>query len=116
MADAIISSMDPNKQTLNEILALVRDNNRILHGMRRNAFFWGFVKFIAYAALFAAPIWLYLNFVSGTLDQAVNTLNKLQGTKTEAQTKFDGFEKMVKDLKGKLPSLIQQENNASSTR
>ena len=108
--------MDPNKQTLNEILQLSRDSNNVLHGIRRSAFFWGFLKFVVYMVLFAAPIWFYLTYVSGTLDQAVNALNKLQGTKTEAQTKFDGFEKMVKDLKERLPVLMQQENNASSTR
>ncbi|MBI2030314.1 hypothetical protein HYT05_01690 [Candidatus Kaiserbacteria bacterium] len=108
--------MDPNRQTLNEILQLARDNNKMLHGMRRSAFFWGFMKFLVYMILFAAPIWFYLTYVSGTLDQMVTTINKMQGTAAQAEEKFDGFQTMVKDFREKLPAFMQANGGASSTQ
>ena len=48
-----------NDHLLREIYRLTRENNEMMHRQRRSAFFWGFIKFVVYAALLAAPIWFY---------------------------------------------------------
>jgi len=107
--------MDPNKQTLNEIARLARENNQMLHAMRRSAFFWGFMKFLIYIVIFAAPIWFYIVYVSGTLDDLVTALHKAQGTQAKAEAKFEGFEDAIKNLKDKLPAFMQPHDSASSS-
>lgn len=113
--DAIIPPMDPNKQTLGEIAQLTRDNNKMLHAMRRSAFMWGIIKFFIYLVLFAAPIWFYLTYLSGTLDQFVTAINKVQGTASQAQAKFDGFETTVKSLEAKLPAFMKPHGDGASS-
>ena len=44
-----------NDQLLRETYRLTRENNELLHRARRSAFFWGFIKFLIYAALLLAP-------------------------------------------------------------
>jgi len=86
----------------------------MLHSMRRSSFFWGFLKFVVYLILFAAPIWFYLTYVSGTLDNLVTAMNKAQGTAAQAQDKFDGFESAVKTLQSQLPAFMQPHTSTSS--
>lgn len=94
-----------------DILKMTKENNQMLHAQRRSAFFWGFMKFLVYMILFAAPIWFYLTYVSGTLDQMVTAVNRLQGAPEQAQNKFEGFEHIIKNLQSKLPSFMQPHNN-----
>lgn len=105
--DDIIPPMDPNRQMLNDILNLTRENNQMLHSQRHWAFFWGFVKFVFYLAIFSTTIWFILTYVTGTLDHLVTAMNKIQGIPQQTETKFDGFEQMLKGFAGKLPAFLQ---------
>ena len=96
--------MDPNQKKLDEILELVRDNNAMLHSVRRSNFMWGVIKVVAYLFLFAAPIWFYITYISGTIDQLVRTLNSVQGTAKVTQQKFSGFEDTVKAIQSFVQS------------
>jgi len=99
--------MTLNPDTMQETYRLVRENNQMLHAMRRNAFMWGLIKFFLYLIIFTVPIWFYITYVSGTLDSLINTMNKAQGTAVQTQSKFEGFENAVKNLRSKLPSFMQ---------
>jgi len=108
--------MDPSTQdAIRETLRLTRENNQMLHTMRRNAFIGGLFKFIIYAVLFAAPIWFYMTYISGTVDNLLTAVDKLNGTASAAQTKFTGFEDAVKDLESHLPAFLQPATTTSST-
>jgi hypothetical protein len=86
--------MEPanNDQLLKEIYRLTHENNQMMHRARRSAFFWGFVKFLIYAALLLAPIWFYLTYLNGTVQELLQTANKIEGVNTQAQNQFQGFE------------------------
>ena len=100
--------MDPNNtQMLQEILRLSRENNKMLHSLRRNAFLGGVLKIIIYAVLFLAPIWFYATYISGTVDKFVAAVNKAQGTAQSAQTQFSSFEDAMKNIQSHLPSFLQ---------
>ena len=85
--------MDPNNdQMLRETYRLTRENNDMLHRMRRSAYLWGFIKFLIYAALLLAPIWFYLTYLNGTVQTLLQDFNKIEGVNTQAQNQLQGFE------------------------
>ena len=52
--------LNPEQGQQREIYRLVRENNKMLHSMRRNAFWGGVIKFLLYAILLVAlPWWLF---------------------------------------------------------
>ena len=72
--------MVPDREDLlQETYKIARDNNRMLHAMRRNAFVGGLIKFVIYAVLIIAPLWFFAKYVSPILNSAVSTLNQVQG-------------------------------------
>ena len=100
--------MDPNNaQMLQEILHLPRENKKMLHSMRRNAFLGGVLKIIIYAVIFLAPIWFYATYLSSTVDRFIAVMNKAQGTGASAQAQLTGFEDILKNFQSHLPSFGQ---------
>jgi hypothetical protein len=107
--------MDPSLQdAIRETLRLARENNAMLHKMRRNAFIGGLFKFIIYAILFAAPIWFYMTYISNSVDELLAALNKVNGTTSAAQTKFQDFENTIKNLESHLPAFMQPASTTST--
>ena len=96
--------MEPQK--LEEIHRLVTENNRMLHSMRRHAFWGGLIKILLYAGLFVAlPFWLYMTYLAPVLESTMETMNQIQGTGAKAQAQFGSFQDMLKQLQDKIPSL-----------
>ncbi len=106
---------NPPQDLLKEIYHLTRENNEMLHAQRRSAFLMGILKFLLYVVLFAAPIWFYMTYVSGTLDTLITEMNKIQGTTTVQQQKFQGFEKAIQDFRSKLPAFMQGSSASTSS-
>ena len=98
---------DPNQeQLLKETYQLVRDNNRMLHAMRRNAFLGGVFKLALYAVFIGIPLWFLFTYVMPVLNTAVGTMNQVQGQLKGAQdagaqigAQFEGLNKMMEQLK-----------------
>ncbi len=87
---------------------LVKENNRMLHSMRRNAFWGGLIKILIYAALFLVlPFWLYMTYLAPVVESTMQTMNQIQGTSAKAQAQFGGFQEMLKQLQQKIPSMGQ---------
>ncbi len=84
-----------NDQLLREIYRLTRENNDLMHRARRSAFFWGFVKFIVYAALLTAPIWFYVTYLNGTIQQLLVDFNRIEGTNSQVQGQFQGIQNVL---------------------
>ena len=104
-----------NPNLLNEIHRLVSENNRMLHAQRRSSFMWGIIKFFMYALLFAAPIWFYMTYLSHTVDNLIATVNKVQGTQTQAVSQFSNIEAVVKQFQSKLPAFLNASSSLDST-
>lgn len=97
--------MDPNQVKLDELLRLTKENNHMLHKMRRNAFWGGIIKILLYAALFVAlPFWLYVTYLAPVLESTMQTMNQIQGTGARAQAQFGSFQEMLQQLQQKFPS------------
>lgn len=85
-------NMEPDQRMLQETYRLTQENNRMLHAMRRNAFWGGLFKFLIYAALLTAPVWFYLTYLNGAVQNLLQAVNKIQGTSTAAQSQFSGLQ------------------------
>ncbi len=96
-----------DEQKLEELYRLAKDNNRMLHAMRRNAFWGGVIKFILYAALIIVPLWLYATYLAPMVNQMLETVNQIQGTGASAQAQLGNFQDMLKRFQENLPSLQQ---------
>ena len=108
--------MDPNTQdAIRETLRLARENNQMLHHMRRSAFVGSLIKFIIYAAFLLVPIWFYMTYMSGSVNALLADYNKLQGTAGATQTQFINLQNTIKDIESHLPSFMQG-SAATSTK
>lgn len=84
---------------------LVRENNRMLKAMRRDAFIGGVFKLIVWAAFIIIPLWLYMQYLAPTLNQAINTLNQVQGSVQQVQDFGSEVNIPISDLSGILDGL-----------
>jgi len=99
--------MEPNhEQTQEEIYRLVKENNKMLHGMRRTAFWGGLFKLLIWAGLIAAPIWLYSVYLAPIVQNLQQTMNQVQGVSSQAQGQLNGLGDVFKQLEAKLKSAL----------
>jgi len=90
---------------LQEMYRLTKENNKMLHKMRRNAFWGGIIKFVVYIVLFVVvPWWLYMTYLAPVLESTMRTMNQIQGTGAKAQAQFGSFQEMLQQLQQKFPS------------
>ena len=93
-----------DEQAQQEMYRLVKENNHMLHKMRRNAFWGGLIKLVIYGVLFlAVPLWLYTTYLAPVLESTMRTMNQIQGTGAKAQAQFGSFQEMLKQLQDKFP-------------
>jgi len=92
--------MDEQKEQ--EMYRLTQENNRMLRAMRRSAFWGGIVKFILYALLLLAPIWFYMTYLNGAVQNLIQTMNRIEGTGEQAQSQFNGIEASWQQFEAKF--------------
>jgi len=93
-----------DEQSQQEMYRLTRENNKMLHSMRRNALVSGIIKFIFWAILLLAPIWFYMTYLNTTVQQMLQTMQSMQGTSAKAQAQFADFSSMIKAFQSKFGS------------
>ena len=88
--------MDPSQNTQQEILRLAKENNKMLHAMRRNAFIGGLIKILLYVLfLVVVPYWVYTTYLAPVLESTMEAVNQIQGTGAQVQTQFSGLQEML---------------------
>ena len=90
-----------------EILRLTKDNNRMLHSMRRTAFWGGVMKAIFWVAIIIAPIWFYSAYLAPVVQSFQQTVNQVQGTGAKAQGQLSGLGDAFKQFQSMLPAVFQ---------
>ncbi len=91
---------------LQEMYRLTKENNKILHKMRRNAFWGGIIKFLVYAILFVVvPWWLYAVYLAPVLESTMQTMSQIQGTGVQAQAQFGSFQERLRQFQEKFQSI-----------
>ncbi len=94
--------LDPEQGQQREIYRLVRENNQMLHKMRRHAFWGGILRFIFLTAILLAPIWFYMTYLNATVEKMLHTIDQIQGTGGKAQVQMGGLEQIWKDFESKF--------------
>jgi hypothetical protein len=100
---------DLDRTQVEQILKLAKENNRMLHAMRRNAWIGGIVKLFIWGALFILPLWLYMQYLApimGTMTEALNQLQQMQGAGTQIQGQFSDLSATVQKLKYQFPQFF----------
>ena len=85
---------------LDELLKLTKENNRMLHSMRRSAFFGGIFKVVMWVAFIIIPLWLYMQYVAPMMAGMLETYQELQGTSASAQAQFGQMSEYLKQFQG----------------
>lgn len=99
--------MPPHDDQIAEIYRLTRENNRMLHAMRRNAFLGGIIKLLIYAAMLIIPLWLYMQYLAPVVNDMQKMLLQVQGTGAQAQTQVQGLQELLGGLQQYIPALQQ---------
>ena len=90
-------------ELLQETYKLARDNNRMLHAMRRNSFVGGIFKLVMYALFIGVPLWFFATYLYPVLDSSMKTLDQVQGQMDKAQgagAQFSGdINKLLEQVK-----------------
>ena len=97
--------MDMDHEAVQETLKLTRDNNRMLHSMRRDAFLGGIFKILMWAAFIVVPAYLYYLYLAPVMQQMIATMNAAQKGGAQAQVQLGQFQDMLKNLESKIPGL-----------
>lgn len=98
-----------------EIYKLVRENNKMLHAMRRHAMWGGVFKFLIYALFLLGPLWFYMTYINGTVQQLLKTVNQVQEVGSEAQAQVGGFGEQLKQFGAKISALLRSPTSTSAT-
>ena len=93
-------SIEYEGDKMEEILRLTRENNRMLHSMRRSAWLGGIIKFILYAGLILVPLWFYAQYIAPVLQTMLDTYQHMQGTSAQAQAQLGQMSELLNHLKG----------------
>ena len=94
---------------LEDIYRLAKENNRMLHAMRRNAFVGGLVRFIVWVALIVIPLWFYMQYLAPAMQSMLKTIDQLQGTKASVETQFSGINDALSKLRAQFPQYFQSQ-------
>ena len=89
--------------TIDEVYKLVKENNRILRAMRRDAFVKGILGFIWWVFIIIVLPYLTYLYLKPYLDQAVAAYNQAAGTAHAINTSLSGlpdFSKLFEQLFG----------------
>lgn len=98
---------DLDRGLLEQILKLTRENNRVLHAMRRNAWLGGIFKLVVWAGLIILPFYLYAQYLAPVMQSAMDTINQVQGTGAKAQAQFGDINAAMKKLQDQFPQYFQ---------
>jgi len=87
-----------------ELYRLTKENNRILHSMRRNAFWGGILKTILYLVALGIPIWLYFAYLYPVVQQIDASLSAATGKKIQLEGEFQNWGNLFEQFKDRFSS------------
>lgn len=91
---------------LRRIYDLAKDNNRMLHAMRRNAFVGGFFRLVLWAVAVFIPLYMYFVYFQPVISELTSSIGamKAAGASASAQAgQFGAQLSNIQELFNKLP-------------
>ena len=77
---------------IDELMRLTKENNKMLHAMRRSAWLGGIFKLLMWAAFIILPFWLYMQYLAPVMQQMLKTYEQVQGTSAAAHAQITGLQ------------------------
>lgn len=101
--------MTPEQEALlKETYELARDNNKMLHAAKRNAFIAGTFRVVMYAAFIVLPMYFFYTTIVPMLNDTAAKVNsvsaKVQGAQTQVQSMGDTLQQYKNLLNGSYMS------------
>lgn len=98
--------MDDKK--LEEMYVLTKDNNRMLHAMRREAFIGGILKFVWWVLIIIVlPYLVYVWYLQPYLDQVLSVYQQVQGQAGQVNDAVNQLQGASEGLSG-IQKLFEQ--------
>ena len=95
----------PPSEDIKELLRLTRDNNHLLHKMRRNAIWGGIIKFLVYTGLLVVlPAWAYITYLAPIVNSMNAAVQQMQGTGAKASAQMSDLQNMLNKIKSPFSS------------
>ncbi len=88
------------EDTLREILRLTKENNKMLHAARRNAWLGGIFKVVMWIGFIIIPLWLYMQYVAPVMQSMLESYQQLQGTSAQAQAQLGQMTEYLNKFQG----------------
>jgi hypothetical protein len=90
----------PPSEDLRELLRITKENNRLLHKMRRTAFWGSIIKTVLYLVLFVGvPFWLYATYLGPTVEQTLKAYQQISGSGASSQAQITDLQSFYEQLK-----------------
>ncbi|MDO8518358.1 MAG: hypothetical protein Q7S26_03655 [bacterium] len=86
------------KELAKKSLALAQDTNRVVHGMRRGAWWGRFFKLLWWVAIFAVSSAVYYYYVQPYVDKIGQAYAQVQSTGQKAQSLESQVQNFLKNL------------------
>ena len=93
--------MEPD---LREIHRLVKENNQMLHSLKRQAFWGGVFKIALYLVALGVPILLYYVYLSPIVQQFQDTISTATGQGRDYQGQFAEWMQLLDQFKERMQS------------
>ena len=77
-----------DQDKIDDLLRLTRENNKMLHAMRRSAWLGGIFKLIMWVALVIIPLYFYMQYIAPVMQSMLESYQQIQGTSAKAQAQF----------------------------
>ena len=87
---------------LHETYRLALENNKMLRKMQRRATVHMIVWLIIYAALIAAPIWFYVTYLDGAVQNMLKAYDAIQGGGSQTTRQYEGLHNAIEDLRTRM--------------
>ena len=90
------------RQLLIQTNRLVEENHAMLRKMRRGATVRMIIWLVIYAAIIAAPIWLYVTYLDGAVQKMLKAYDAFQGTSSGAAQQYQGMQDAIKEFQARI--------------
>ena len=92
-----------NEEQTQEMFQMVRDNNKMLHAMRRSHVVGSFFKVIFYVVFVIIPLLYSIKYLAPMLQPFLNTAKQMQGGNSANQIDMSKLADYVKQFEAMLP-------------
>lgn len=97
--------MESESELVRRTYELAKDNNRMLHAMRRNAFFSGVFRLILWVVAVGVPLYLYFVYFQPVVEQLMQSIGAMKAAGASAGAQAGQFSAQLSNLQELLQKL-----------